>query len=253
MALTTSWREAADSLRRDVEGLVGTRLRALVVYEAHGLVGDMPGTSDAAGDADIRHEDLVHTLVLVDDLALDDLTRLAALVPAWGKRHLAVPLLLASRELARSLDAFPLEFAQILSRHVTVAGDDPFKDLAVDRQDLRRACEAQVKSHLLHLREGYLQAGGDARKVADLVSASAVPLRALLVNIARLHGVHARSSGALLHFLQEHLALAVEGLRPVVSIAPRREKLAGPQVADVFPSYLEAVEQLARLVDEWTL
>ncbi|RPJ62876.1 MAG: hypothetical protein EHM24_25340, partial [Acidobacteria bacterium] len=201
MEQIASWRAAVDGLRRDLEGVVGPRLRALAVYEAHGIVGDMPGSSETASDANIRHEDLVHTVAVVEDLGVDDLTRLAALASAWEKRRLAVPLLLAPRDLVRSLDSFPLELSQILARHVLVFGEDPFAGLSVDRQDLRRACETQVRSHLLHLREGYLQAGGDARKVAELVVASAAPLRALLVNIARLHGVHERSADALLQFL----------------------------------------------------
>jgi hypothetical protein len=134
-----------------------------------------------------------------------------------------------------------------------VFGDDPLKGLAVVRQDLRRACEAQVKSHLLHLREGYLQAGGDARKVTELVAASAAPLRSLLVNIAALHGVNARSPDALLHFLESRLNLGAEGLRPVVLFGTRSSGFRGPELPDAFPAYLLAVESLARLVDEWTL
>jgi hypothetical protein len=252
MARLTSWREAADGLRRDLEGIVGGRLRALVVYEAHGLLGDVPGTSDTTSDAEIRHADLVHTLALVDDLSADDLARAAAFAPSWEKSRLAVPLVLSPRELARSLDAFPLEVAQILARHVVVAGHHPFEGLSVDPQDVRRACETQVKSHLLHLREGYLQAGGDARKVAELVAASATPLRALLVSLARLHGEHARSPEALLRFLESRLNLATDGFRPVVLLGSRQSGVRGPDLSDAFPAYLAAVGQLARVVDEWT-
>jgi hypothetical protein len=252
MARVTSWREAADGLRRDLEGIVGPRLQALLVYEAHGLLGDLLASSETTTDADLRHEDLVHTLAVVDNFGIEDLTRLAKLAPTWEKRHLAVPLFLDPRELSRSLDAFPLELSQILAHHVVIAGADPFTGLSVNHNDLRRACETQVKSHLLHLREGFLQAGGDTRKVAALVGASAVPLRALLVNIARLHDVHARSADALLHFLQERLTLTVEGLRPVVKL-PLAKGTRGPEVAGLFQGYLQAVEHLARLVDEWTL
>jgi hypothetical protein len=252
MARLTSWREAADGLRRDLESVVGDRLRALVAYEAHGLLGDVPGTSEAAADGEIRHEDLVHTLAVVDGLGADDLARLAALTSAWEKRGLAIPLMLSPRELARSLDAFPLEFSQILARHVVVAGADPLEGLAVDPRDLRRACETQVRSHLVHLREGYLQAQADPRKVAELIAASAPPLRALLVNIARLHGVGARSPEALLHFLESRLNLPADGLRPVILLGARSSGFRGPDLADAFPGYLAAVEHLARLVDEWT-
>jgi hypothetical protein len=252
MARLTSWREAAEGLRRDLDGIVGARLRALVVYEAHGSLGDVSGTAETTKDPHVRHEDLVHTLALVDDLGAEDLARMAALASAWETRGLAIPLMMSPRELARSLDAFPLEFSQILARHLVVWGDDPFEGLAVDPQDLRRASETQVKSHFLHLREGYLQAGGDPRKVSDLVAASALPLRALLVNIARLHGVDARSPEALLHFVESRLNLPSDGLRPVILLGTRSSGFRGPDLADVFPAYFAGVERLARFVDEWT-
>src|SRR5512138_2017215 len=108
MPLTVSWRDAAESLRRDLDSTLGPRLQALVAYEAHGLAG---GATEAEPDADaaIQQGDLLHTLAVVDRLDLADLSRLAALAPEWQKRRLAVPLFLTPGELARSFDAFPLE------------------------------------------------------------------------------------------------------------------------------------------------
>jgi hypothetical protein len=94
-------------------------------------------------------------------------------VPAWRRERLATPLILPEDEFRRSLDAFPLEFGEIVRVHERVFGDDPFAGIAVTREDLRRACETQIKSHLLHLREGYLESGGRPEAVAELVAASA--------------------------------------------------------------------------------
>jgi hypothetical protein len=252
MPSTSSSREAAEGLRRDIDGVVGPRLRALVTYDAHGAIGKAD-SAPAAGDATTRHEALVHTVAIVENFGTEDLRRLAALAPTWEKRRLAVPLFLAPGEVSRSLDAFPLEFAQILAHYVVIAGDDPFGGIQVDRHDLRRACEAQVKSHALHLREGFLQAGGDAKKVGQLVAASAAPLRALLVNIARLHDIEPRSPDDLLEFLRQRLSLSVDGLRPIVLFGSAGATPRAPQAtADAFPAYLQAVEDLAKLVDEWT-
>ena len=88
---------------------------------------------------------------------------------AWHDAGLATPLLLAAHEFGRSLDAFPLEFGAILADHVVVAGSDPFDGLRVDAADLRRACEVQARSHLLHLREGYLETRGRGDALADLI------------------------------------------------------------------------------------
>jgi hypothetical protein len=252
MATIRPWREAVDGLHADLRTIVDTRLRALVAYEAHGLLGDAAGPAPADGPGEaIRHEGHIHTLALVDDLSYADLSRLAPLVSSWEKRGLAVPLLLSPGELKRSLDAFPQEFSQIIARHVVVAGDDPFSDLAVAPGDLRRACETQARSHLLHLREGYLQTAGSPRKLAELVTASVVPLRALLVNLARLHGVNARTPDALAQFVSERLGPCAAGLRPLLAAGPA-DRFKDADAGGFFPAYLQAVERLAALVDEWT-
>jgi hypothetical protein len=247
MASLRSWRQAVEGLQADLRAVLDIRLRALVVYEAHGLLGQ---ASDP-GDGALQHNDHVHTLVVVDNLAYRDLAQLAPLAANWTKRGLAVPLFLAPGELRRSLDAFPLEFSQIVARHLVIAGEDPFTGLAVANDDLRRACEAQVRSHLLHLREGFIQSAGNPEALAGLVSASVVPLRALLVNIARLHGVNARTGDALAQFVDQRLHLRSEGLRPLMS-SKRPEQVRDLDVGAFFPDYLQAIEQLTILVDEWT-
>jgi hypothetical protein len=121
----------------------------------------------------------------------------------------------------------------------------------VAEADLRRACEAQARSHLLHLREGFIQSAGNPKALAKLVSASVVPLRALLINIARLHGVNARTPDALAQFVDQRLHLPGDGLRPLLS-SKRPEQVKDLDVGAFFPAYLQAVEHLTTLVDEWT-
>ncbi len=246
MASLRSWRQAVDGLLADLRAVLDTRLRSLVVYEAHGTLGD----GSASDEGELLHDDQVHTLVVVSQLRYADLAHLAPLAAGWAKRGLAVPLVLEPGELRRSLDAFPLELSQMIARHVVVAGEDPFGGLAVSDADVRRACETQARSHLLHLREGFIQTSGDPEALGRLVSASAVPLRALLVNIARLHGVNARTPDALMHFVNEHLRVPAEPLRPVLS-QKNPERFRDMDVGAFFPGYLEAVERLVALVDEW--
>ena len=253
MASRHSSQDAVGLLRRDLEQVLGPRLLALVVYEGHGLHGDLPGAADAAGDVtDAGHGRLVHTLAVVDALGTEDLARMAALAAGWEKAQLALPLIFDRTELARSLDAFPLEFSQILAGYRVVLGDDPLAGMSVLKDDLRRACEAQVKSHLVHLREGYLQTAGRRDDVLRLVVASTVPLRALLVNIARLHGVRIRTPEDLAAFVEERLHVPATGLKPILALADGKAK-GGGDGADLFPRYLEALQQLARLVDEWII
>ena len=89
-------------------------------------------------------------------------------------------------EFARSLDVFPFEFGAIIDTHTVVYGPDPFDGLQVSDADLRRACEVDLKGHLLHLREAYIERHGELEGIADLVESSAPALRTLVANVVRL-------------------------------------------------------------------
>lgn len=170
-SLSSDERTALDGLAADLKRVFGPRLHSVVAYGLH---------------APAVLPRVVHTLALVERLGFDDL---AACVPAasgWRRRSLAVPLILEHEEFLRTLDVFPLEYGDIIAHHVRIAGDDPFGGARVSPADVRRACELGAKSHLIHLREGFLETGGDAQAVARLIAASAPAFRTLLANIARL-------------------------------------------------------------------
>ena len=53
----------------------------------------------------------------------------------------------------------------------------------MDVADVRRACEVQARSHLLHLREGFLETRGRSDALADLIVQSAAAFAALVGSI----------------------------------------------------------------------
>jgi hypothetical protein len=199
---------------------------------------------------DLTDSDPLTCLALVRSLDTIDLDACARVAHAWHRQGLATPLILPEHEFRRSLDAFPLEYSEMLRAHAHVYGENAFDGIVIAPDDLRRACERQVKSHLLHVREEYIEATGRPQAVAALVEASAPGFASLLRHVARLHGASAsdRSAatleGARAAQLPDTLIAAVLALeRPggVTSIDPAR----------LFPEYLAAVEQLAAFVDRW--
>ncbi len=89
-----------------------------------------------------------------------DLTACAPRTRDWRRAGAAVPLLLSREEFLRTLDVFPVEYGGIIANHQLIAGENMLAGLQVSEADLRRGCELQVKSHLIHLREGYVETGG---------------------------------------------------------------------------------------------
>lgn len=233
--MSATWKTAAESLAADLRGIFGDRLRSVVAYGPH-LEGD--------------DEAPLSCLALVGSLSAEDLQACASHAKRWSRSHLATPLLLTDQEFRRSLDAFPLEYGEIIRAHERVAGDNPFAGLDIAAADVRRACETQIKSHLVHLRQGYIESGGRPGAVAELVAASAPGFTALLRNVARLNGVHsndradATRQGARAAGLPEHVVAAILAF-------DRNPSTAGVDAARFFPEYLAATEQVARTVDAW--
>jgi hypothetical protein len=225
----------ASTLVHDLRSIFAERLRAVVAYGAQ-----LDGHDDAP----------LTSLALVSTLMIDDLESCAALSGRWSRSRINTPLILPEEEFRRSLDAFPLEYGEIIRAHVVVFGEDPFAGATILREDLRRASETQVKSHLVHLRESFIETRGNPRAIGELVRSAAPAFAALLRNVARLMDVkvsdrvQATREGARLAGIESGVVSEVLTLeRP--SAVPMSDH------ARFFPAYLAAVEQLARAVDSW--
>lgn len=239
---------AVSGLERDLRDVFGSRLRSLVVYglRAQSAHGDSDGAHLAyqAGRA------VAHALALVDTLSIDDLRACAARVDLWHDGGLATPLVLASHEFGRSLDAFPFEFGAILADHVVVSGSNPFDGLKVETADLRRACEVQARGHWLHLREGYLETRGRGDALAVLLVESAPAFATLLASVAHLDGVTAADNAAVARHIERRLSLTSTASE-VVALTGVSE-IPSADAERLFVPYLETVERLVKYIDSWT-
>ncbi len=221
-------------LVRDLQRVFGARLRSCVAYGT--------GVSDESAE--------MATLALVESLTPEDLTACAASARDWHSARLATPLILPVDEFRRSLDAFPLEYSAIAATQVPLAGEPPFDGLTIAPEDIRRACEVQAKSHLLHLREGYIEAAGSMTAVARLVASSAAPLLALLQNVARLEGLAADTPAALARVAAERLGVPGAVVGEVLALAQPAPVPTGDP-AKLFPSYLSIMDTITRRIDDW--
>ena len=209
--------DAVTAIDRDLREVFGDRLRSVIAY----AVSDRaPGTPQPM-------------LVIVEALTPADLRDCAARVARWQESGLATPLFLETAEFPRSLDVFPFEFGAILADHVIVSGENPFGGLQIDPADLRRACEVQARSHLLHLREGYIETQGRSDALAALITRSSGPLSALLRSVARLKGTQ-----------------FADGVLGEIANLNSKE-LSSDAARRLFPEYLSAVEHLTNEIDRW--
>jgi hypothetical protein len=232
--LSPERRDALNALTADLRRVFASGLRSVCAY----------GDYDGGGDT--------HSIALVDQLSFDHLAACVPYARNWEARGLAVPLILQENEFTRTLDVFPLEYGDIIANHVVIDGPDPFSHLTVSDDDRRRGCEQQAKSHLIHLRESYLETRGDPRAVSRLIGASGLGFGRLLHNIVALVDGNRRDS--------DHHDLADRAERLIgVPADLTREVLgsgtSGPTtIADptaLLSRYMSAVERVWKFVDAW--
>jgi len=169
--------------------------------------------------------DSANSCAVVESVTIADLDRCAAHASKWNKAGLDVPLLIVERDLRRALDAFPLELTEIIATRRVLAGVDLFAEVLVPKQELRRACEVQARGHVLHLREGYIESGGDNKAIAKLVAAATPTFRGLVKNVARLEGISPKALVTQLNL---------------------------DNFENAFPEALSAAERIVDYVDRWT-
>ena len=234
-----SQQRAIETFARDLDGIFERRLAALVVY---------PG-NQADGS--------VHSLALVEDLAFRDLTAALPLTESWHHRGTAVPLILSPGELRRTIDIFPLEYAAIMLDYEVVRGADPFAGVTIPAEDVRRAVEGLAKSHLIHLREAFLESQGETVRIANLITASAAPLRALLTHIARLpeagggpEDTASPSDDSLALLAERRMGIARPLIRTVLaSSANGPSTISDP--SHLLGPYIDASKRIWEYVDRW--
>src|SRR5688572_15156071 len=234
-------------LEHELREICGARLQSLVVYgqrarEHH--AGDHHGAHGSQAPS-------VRTLAVIEDLSAADLRACAARTESWHDRGLATPLLVAAHEFGRSLDAFPLEFGAIIADHVVVAGANPFETLRVDPLDVRRACEVQARSHLLHLRDGYLETRGRADALSLRIVESAPAFASLIKSLARLERPVGDDAAAAARHAERTLAAPPGSIGAIVGLVGVDE-ISSAQAEQLFPPYLAAVERLVHYVDGWS-
>ena len=234
-----------DELVRQLRAAYKERLASVVLY------------GSAAGGDHIPDRSDYNVLVLLDStdaIRVDAPSSEAAsaVARAWREAGNPPPLTMTLEEWRRSSDIFPMEYADILERNRVLHGEPPFAGISVTLADLRLQLEQQVMGKLLHLRQGALLAGTDAKRQSELVAASLSTMMVLFRAVLRLHGERppadnvatATRVGALAGFDPAPFLRAVRHVRG-------EARLSGDEAGPVLGRYVVAIEQLSRYLDRY--
>ncbi len=198
------------------------------------------------------HEKLsdINSLVVLHDMDLRFVTFLAPLGKKYGKKHIAAPFVMTPEYIKDSLDAFPIEFLDLKLIHQTVYGPDILAGLEIARSPLRLQAEREVKTKLIHARQGYISSLGEKEHLSTVLlrsfTGSMALFRAIIVllgkepPVARTEVITAFGAAARIDTTPfEELLLLKTG-----RIKPSEQELRG-----LFERYYHVLEATGTMID----
>ena len=229
-----------DELVSQLRAAYGTELRAVVLYG-----------SAAAGEHIPKRSDF-NVLVVVDSLGLERLRAAAAVARAWGEGGNYPPLTMTTSEWRGSADIFPMEYADILERHKILYGELPTEGLQVAPRDLRLQLEQEAMGKLLKLRQGVLAAGGDERRLTELLAASLSTIMVIFRAVVRLHGARpAMDNLAVSRAVAEYAGFDAAPFERVVRHVRGEQAVTTAEVGPVLAGYLRGMEKAVAHLDRF--
>ena len=222
---------------KEVTGTFGEQMEGLLLYGSAVRGEFLPGRSN------------LNILLLVSSYDSAVLKQYSVLHRRWSKEQIMVPLFLTEEELHLSAAVFPLEFLEIQEQHRVLGGRDPFIGFHVKTDRLRDAVVQGFASHLVRLRQRYVEGGGGDEATTILLPLSITSILPLLRGVQRLLGRPPLAhSDAVISDVAEQLKLDLQGLLDAW-LLKRGQVSPGPhEVPRLFDRYLQAATRLTRAV-----
>jgi hypothetical protein len=223
---------------KEVKSRFGEQLEGVLLYGSAVRGEFLPGRSN------------LNILLLVSSYDSAVLKQYSALHRQWSKEQIVVPLFLTEEELHLSAAVFPLEFLEIQEQHRVLDGRDPFIGFHVKTDRLREAVVQGLMSHLLRLRQRYVEGGGSVEATTILLPLSITSAVPLLRGVQRLLGRPVLShSDAVIKDVAEQLQLDLQGLLDALLLKRGQISSGSYELPRLFDRYLQAVTLLTRAVE----
>jgi hypothetical protein len=191
----------------------------------------------------------VNVLVIATAIPRESLDRLAGAIPR-GTRLAIEPLFVTRDQLRSSLDVFPIEWLDVLERHLHLAGTDVLGGLEVPRGNLRLQLEQELRGKHLRLRQEYLAAHEHPDRLRKTLAHMSSGFHALFRTLLRLEGEtvpvepeRVIERVAALHGLEPKPLLGVHLLR--AGAGPR----GADDVRELYRRFLGEIERLVAAID----
>lgn len=222
----------------DYQEIYGGDLLSIVLYG-----------SAARGEYVFKKSDL-NFLIVLTDRGLSNLSKALPLVEKWRKRAVAIPLFMSEAYLTTSLDSFPIEFFNIKTHYKLVFGHDLIKGLSIQRSDLRRECERELKGKLLHLRQAYFITRGKRKEFHKLFAISFKSFFPLLPVVLELIGEPIpEKRKEMMKVIIQKCQLDGTVFKQLWEIMEQKKVLPENETIPFWQQYIDQIQQLGIFVD----
>jgi len=204
----------------------------------------------AAGGFYVKGKSDINILVVLTPDGINRLEDGFDLVKNWRKRNVALPLVITKQFINSSLDSYPIEFLNMKNNSMLIYGEDVLGPLNFKSEDLRLQIERELKSKILLLREGYLEAAGSARSLRQLIRKSLTAFIAIFNAMLYLKQAKApRDKRDTIQEMKKVFTIDAAVFMTCFEIKAGTDKLSGKEVIDVFKKYLQEAEKACHIID----
>ena len=145
-------------------------------------------TGSVLADGFTPERSRVNLLVVSRTLDPAALDHLAGALPVTKKAPHFDPLFMTRDQMLASLDVFPIEWLDLIERHLLIEGEDVFTGVEVPRANLRLQCEHELRGKHLRLRHEYLASAKHPERLAEVLARLASGFHTLFRTLLRLRG-----------------------------------------------------------------
>jgi predicted nucleotidyltransferase len=234
-ALDAAGEQNVAAYAAEVERVLGGECVAVVLYGSAAGADWVPGRSD------------VNTVIVLRGASTAALDALAPIVAKWRRRGFALPVVLDREQVAHAGHLFPMELDDIVRQHRLIVGRDPFTEVAVDSEALRRECAQEAFGKILRLRALYVQQRGDRAALRRMFVDSVKTFLTVIRHVLRLRGVTVPQAYEGVLTAAEDVLGPLPAMRTVLAHrhAPRR---AASALDAVGADYIAEVERIVASV-----
>ncbi|MEQ8214450.1 MAG: hypothetical protein ABRQ35_11185 [Smithellaceae bacterium] len=226
-------------LTQDYLKVFGNELISLIIY------------GSAAGGYYIRGKSDINLLVVLTPAGLDKFTDVLETVQSWRKRSVAIPLIMSKNFVESSLDSYPIEFLGMKNSHILIYGEDILAELTVKPADLRLQIERELRSKLLLLREGYLEAEGKPRRLRSLISRSLTAFLAIFNALLYYKtGKMQQGRREIIKEMRKTFTMDASVFLFCADIKEGKDKFSGAEVTDIFRKYFQEINDICKMADQ---